>query len=151
MAMTAPSVSDPLGFDVLVDEHDLDPTGRSATGLELVQAAIVHRLTQEKLAMIGAPDGEIDFGINVRTWVGEATDAASLDAKTPLVDEVLHRDPRIASTTVTISQAPAGITLSDGSAASILLSVFVTTTTGATIDRIVGVSGVSVEFLAAGK
>lgn len=145
------SPADPLGFDVYVGPLDLDPTGRSATGLELVEAAIVHRLTCEKIDLIDAPNGEIDFGVDVRKWVGEVTTPDDAPGKVPLIDEVLHRDLRIASTVVDVQIAPPGDALSDGSTVALLIYVTATTTTGAVIDRIVGVSAVSVEFLSQGK
>lgn len=152
MTATTPSPSDTLGYDAFIggDADDLAPNGRSATGLELLDASLLHRLQCETLLCIDAPDGEIPFGVNVRLWVGEAMDAASLDAKVPLVDGALQLDPRVAQVTgISIKPAPAGITIAgtDG-AVEILLYFTVITITGAVISRIVGVSEVSVAFLA---
>jgi len=146
--MNTPSPGDPLGYDVLVDEHDLDPTGRSATGEELVLAAIPHRLTCERLPMIGAPDDYVPFGIDVRLWVGEATTAADLTGKIPLADEALQRDERIASTSIAIDFAPAGTTFDDGATVTLIMRVTFTTVTGVTLSRVLGISAVTVAFLA---
>ena len=146
---TAParaSAADPLGYDMKVGA-DLDPSGRSATGLVLVEAAILHRLQEDRISMVGAPGDEIDFGENVRAWVGEALSNDALAAKTPRVEEVLRRDVRIADLTVRITRA----TGADASRWDLLVQVRATTITGQTIDRIVGVSSVTVEFLAAGR
>ena len=139
------SAADPLGYDVLIDEHDLDPSGRSATGVELVLAAAAHRMTCAQLAMVNAPDGQIDFGVDVRLWIGEATTRANLVAKLPLLDEVLHRDPRIAATETSI------LSVIDGPDASIALRLTLTLTTGQTISRVVSIDAVTVQFLAAGS
>ena len=146
--MTAASPSDPLGFDAYLDA-DLDRSGRSATGLELVQNMIPHRLMADSLPCIDAPGGEIPFGVDVRKWIGAATTDADLEAKGPLIDAALHLDPRVASVAVALSIAPAGTLGSDGgSEVSILIALSVVTITGQTIDRIVGVSAVSVGYLA---
>jgi hypothetical protein len=136
------SAADPLGYDVLVDEHDLDPSGRSASGVELVLAAAAHRMTCAQLAMVDAPDGQIDFGIDVRRWVGEATTADAITAKLPLLDEALHRDPRIAATRLQLDA------ITSGADASISLRLQLSLVTGETLSRIVSISAVSVAFLA---
>lgn len=138
-----PSPADPLGYDVLIDEHDLDAGGRSATGEELVLAAIAHRLTCAQLAMVDAPDDQVDYGVDVRRWVGEALTQSELAARVPLIDEVLHRDPRIAATRLTLTRGPASAD------ASLILDVTATLVTGQTISRVASISAVSVEFLAA--
>ena len=97
--------------------------------------------------MVGAPGDEIDFGENVRNWVGEALSNEALAAKTPRVEEVLRRDVRIADLTVRITRAAGA----DASRWELLVQVRAVTITGQTIDRIVGVSSVTVEFLAAGR
>ncbi len=146
---TAPahaSASDPLGFDFKVGA-DLDPSGRSATGLELVQDALLHRLQEDRISMVGAPGDEIDFGVNVRKWVGEALSDDALAAKTPAVEEALRRDVRIADIKLKITKA----TGADAARWALRIEVYAVTISGETIDRIVGVSQVSVEFLAAGR
>lgn len=143
--MTAANQADPLGYDVKVGS-DLDPSGRSATGLELVTDAMLHRLMADRLALTGAPDDEVEFGEDVRRWAGEALDADALAARAPRLEEVLRRDPRLASVAV-------ALTLTAGAPASryrFLISVSAVTVRGQVIERIVGVSQVTVEFLAQG-
>lgn len=140
------SASDPLGYDMKVGA-DLDPSGRSATGIELVEDALLHRLQEDRLLMVGAPGGEIDFGIDLRRWVGQAFSDEQLAAKTPAVEEVLRRDVRIADITVRITKA----TGADASRWDLLVTIRATAITGDTIDRIVGVDQVSVQFLAEGR
>lgn len=144
--MTAPSPADPLGYDVHVRD-DLDPTGRSATGDELLEAAMLHRLQCDRLLMTGAPDDEIEFGENVRRWVNETVNAEELAARAPRLEEVLRRDPRVASAVVSLSLAP-----SDGTHRHrFTIQISVVAVTGTLIDRIVGVSALTVEYLAQGK
>ena len=140
------SASDPLGFDMKVGA-DLDPSGRSATGIELVQDALLHRLQDDRLSMVEAPGGEIDFGVNVRNWVGEALSDDALAAKTPAVEEALRRDVRIADLTLKITR----MTGPDAARWAIRIEVHAVTISGETIDRIVGVDAISVQFLAVGR
>jgi hypothetical protein len=153
MTTTGPSPADMLGFDAFLDE-DISPNGRSATGAELVANAIPHRLMADTIPLIGAPNGVKEFGVNVRRWVGEPLtfrpDGTSpeLDAKVAQIDAALHRDPRIAQNQIVLTKAPAGSTLTDGSQAQILITITSTLVTGVTVSRVVGVSAVSVGFLA---
>lgn len=145
------SIDDALGYDLLVGPLDLDPTGRDATGLELIEADIVHRLTCAQIDLIDAPNGVVDFGIDVRLWVGEALTPDDAPGKVPLIDEVLHRIEGIASTQIDVSVAPAGTTFDGGADVDLLIAIVYTTTTGEVLSRVVGVSAVSVEFLSQGK
>lgn len=156
--MSAPSPSDVLGFDAALLLDDLDPTGRSASGLELYEAAVYHRITCEKLVMIGSgivdvATGKevINFGIDVRTWCGETIDRADLANKATLLDEVIQRDERTAKTSITVSSAPQGTAMTDGGMAVLIINLVLTTITSEVLDRVVGVNAISVEFLAAGK
>lgn len=97
--------------------------------------------------MVGAPGDEIDFGVNVRNWVGEALSDDALAAKTPAVEEALRRDVRIADITLKITRTVGA----DAARWALRVEVHAVTISGETIDRIVGVSQVSVEFLAAGR
>lgn len=140
-----PRGADPLGWDVKWGE-DLDPSGRSASGIELVQDAMLHRLTSTWLYLTGAPNDRADFGEDVRLWIGEALTQQALEAKAPRCEEVIRRDPRIATVTV-------GLTLLQGADASkyrFHIHVQAITIRGQTIDRIIGVSAITVEFLAQG-
>ncbi len=139
--MTAPSPADPLGYDAFLDE-DLDAGGRSATGLELVTNAIPHRLMADDLLCIDAPGDRIPFGVDVRKWVGAAVTQDDLDAKIPLVDAALHLDERIAATRITMGLQPAS------SLVAFTIGIEALTVTGEVISRVVGVSSVSVAFLA---
>ena len=146
LARPAASAADPLGLDMKVGA-DLDPSGRSATGIELVQDAILHRLQEDRLSMVGAPGDEIDFGVDLRKWIGEALSDDALAAKTPAVEEALRRDVRIADIRLKITKT----TGADAARWALRVAVRAVAISGETIDRIVGVSQVSVEFLAAGR
>lgn len=156
--MSTPSPSDPLGYDAALLLDDLDPTGRSATGLELYEAAVAHRITCKQLAMIGSGIVDpatgvevIDFGVDVREWCGEPVEEATSGNKATILDEVIHRDPRTARTAITVERAPAGTAMSEGGMAVLLVRLVLTTVTGEILDRIVGVNAISVEFLAGGR
>lgn len=140
------SPSDPLGYDVLVTD-DLDPSGRDASGLELVLYGMLHRLSEDTLLMTGAPNDEIEFGKNVRKWVGEALSQDAINAKAPLVEMVLRRDVCIASVTVKLTLLQG----EDSSRRGFLIDVRGQTTKAQPIDRVIGVSALTVEFLAEGK
>jgi hypothetical protein len=140
------SQADPLGHDVWVRE-DIDPSGRSASGLELVDHAILHRLSEDTLLLTGAADDQVDFGENVRKWIGEALSQDVLDTRAPRLEEVIRRDPRIASAAVALTIA----TGDDASRYHFTIRISAVTVRGQAIDRIVGVSQVTVEFLAQGR
>jgi hypothetical protein len=153
VSATGPIPADPLGFDAFLDT-DISATGRSATGAELVANALPHRLMADTIPQVGAPNGVKDFGVNARKWIGEPLtfrpDGTSpeLDRKVAQVDAALQRDPRVALNRISITKAPPGATLTDGSQAVITILIDTTTVTGVTISRVVGVSAVSVGFLA---
>lgn len=148
--MSIASPADPLGYDMRYTGGDLDPTGAAATGEELVDEAIIDRLTDGKLSMIGAPNDEIEFGEDVRLWVGAAVTPASVAAKGPLLAIVLQRDQRIARADVLVSVATPGTSFADGSLVDITIEITAVLSTGAVLDRIVGISQVTVDFLAQG-
>lgn len=142
MTTSTPSPADPLGFDAYLDD-DLDAGGRSATGFELVANAIPHRLMADTLPCIGAPNDAIDFGVDVRKWIGVATTQEDLDARIPLVDAALQLDPRIASTQIVMLLGAAA-----GGLVDFAISITWLTVTGVVVSRIVGVTSVTVAFLA---
>ena len=143
---TIATAADPLGYDMRVGV-DLDPSGRSASGIELVADAMLHRLSQGRLLQTGAPDDQVDFGEDVRTWIGGAISQDFLDSRSPRIEEVLRRDPRLADVRVSLVLA----TGADASKFAFLINVSATTIRGQPIDRIVGVSQISVEFLSQGR
>ncbi len=143
--------NDELGYDVHFVDGDIDPSGRSASGVELVDEAILRRLTCEQLYLIdGNDDGLVDFGINVRAWAQEAVTRETLASKPPIVEEAVRRDPRVAGATASVALA-AGETFADGERVSYVIALRYTTITGITLDRIVGVSSVTADFLAQGR
>ena len=145
MTSAIASYADPLGYDVKVGE-DLDPSGRSASGLELVTDGMLHRLQADRILLTAAPDDQVEFGDDVRKWVNEALSQSDLDARAPRIEEVLRRDPRLASVAVALSVAPTAV----ASRYRFLIAISAVTIRGQVIDRIVGVSQISVEFLAQG-
>lgn len=150
--MSTANAADPLGYDVDID-LDLQPDARACSGLRLVQNAILHRLMANTLPCIGAPGGVLDYGIDVREWVQEATTPARAAAKGPLVALVIARDPRIdaGSITAVVAIAPPGTTFTDGSSVDLTITIGARTTTALPIALVVGVSSVTVDLLAQGK
>lgn len=137
--------ADPLGFDAKLD-RDLDPSGRNATGAELAEAEILHRLEENSLLMTGAPNDEIPYGEDVTLWREEALSQEAVEAKAPRVEIALRRSPRFADVVVTATYRRA----TDPSGIDFFLAIHATLVTGEVIDRVVVVAGVTVEFLAQG-
>lgn len=141
---------DLFGIDVYVGPDDLDPTGRDASGLELVEADVIHRLTTDQIDLVDSPNGVVDFGINVRRWVGEAIRPEDASAKNPLVDEVLHRIEGVASVNVNVAVASPGTAFTNGGNVDLTVDIIITTTTGEVLSRTLGISSITVAFLAQG-
>lgn len=144
--MSIPHADDPLGYDVKIGS-DLDPSGRPSWGAELVADALLHRLQADTLLMTEAPSGEIDFGIDLARKLAGATSAADLLTLGPQIEEVLRREKRVASVSVVLSTT----TGAHAAQYRLLVAVAARLVTGETLERVVGVNSVSVEFLAAGR
>ena len=145
--MNGASPDDPLGYDVYVRE-DIEADGRAATGLELVQNAILHRLTTEKLFLADAPSGDlVEFGEDIRKWVGAVETQDSAQAKVPRLIEVLKRDPRLNPSSV---QVDIQMQLT-GEKWRFIVSVNAQTTTELPIALVIGVDAITVELLSQGK
>lgn len=144
--MSIPHADDPLGYDMKIGA-DFDPSGRPAWGPELVADALLHRLQEDTLLMIEAPSGEIDFGINLAKRLGGAASPADLLTLGPQIEEVLRREKRAGSLTAVLSVATGEL----AARYRLLVAIAARLITGETLERIVGVNNVSVEFLAAGR
>ena len=134
--------NDPLGFDMHY-AADLDPSGRSCSGAELVQDGMLHRLMVDTLPLTGAPGGVVAFGVNVMRWPGSVTTQARADAKAPEIAMVMARDPRIdpGSIQVDITLTP------DGPDYDLEIAIDAMTTTGVPISFVAGVSSMTVDLL----
>lgn len=146
MTAQVASISDPLGYDTWLRE-DIDPSGRSASGIELVQNAIYHRITTDKLLLVGTDgDGFADFGENVQNWLNEPITQEIANARGPRLAVVIQRDPRIDQTSiqVAIDVQPRGALY------KLLITISCRTVTGAPIDLIIGVNEVTVDILSQG-
>ncbi len=142
--LSGPSPNDPLGFDVFLRE-DIESDGRSATGIELVNNAILHRLTTGMLLLIGAPDGQVDYGEDVTLWCGQGLTRSQAEARGPTVAAIVQRDPRIdyADASVTLARA--------GGLYELTITITGKTVTGQRISLILGVSSVTVDLLSEGQ
>ena len=144
------SRSEPFGYDTWL-RQDIDPSGRAASGVELVTNAIYHRITCERLLLIGSPDddgdGFVEYGEDVRKWPGEVTSQDLANAKAPRLALVIQRDPRIdrASVNVTIEVQPRGAKY------DLRITIECRTTTQLPIRLVVNVNAVTVDILAQGK
>ena len=141
---SGPSVNDPLGYDVWIRD-DMAEDGRSATGLELVSNAIVHRLTTGMLPLIGAPDGEADYGEDVRRWCGSTMTRQQAEARGPQVAAIIQRDERIETADVIASLS------GPSTGYALRLEIDAKTVRGQTIALVLGVSSVTVDILAEGQ
>lgn len=147
MTTTVPRRDDPLGFDVW-NREDIDPMGRSATGVELVANGIYHRLTEDQLLLTGTEDdGFTDFGENVAKWVNEPMTQEAADAKAPRLAIVIQRDPRInpASIKVSCDVQPSSARW------RLIISITCKTTTEQPISMMIGIDQVTVELLSQGR
>lgn len=143
------SPTDPLGYDVFVRE-DIEDDGRDASGIELVQNAILHRVTQDKLFLTDAPTGDdepVEFGEDVRRWVGEAIGEDVAQAKTQRLIEVIGREPNLnpSSITVDIQVQPADADW------PLIIDIDARTTTEIPVSLTIGVDQVTVELLSLGR
>lgn len=146
---TLASPTDLLGYDVFVRE-DIDEDGRDASGIELVQNAILHRVTTDKQFLTNAPTGDdepVEFGEDVRRWVGEAIGEDVAQAKTQRLIEVIGREPNLnpSSITVDIQVQPAGADW------SLIIDIDAHTTTEIPVSLTIGVDQVTVELLSLGR
>ncbi len=147
--MTGASPNDLLGYDVYVRE-DVDEDGRDASGLELTQNAILHRVTTDKLFLTDAPAGDdepVEFGEDVRKWVGEALTDDAGQAKAQRLSEVIGREPNLnpSSITVDIQVQPAGAEW------LMIIDIDALTTTEVPVSLTIGVDQVTVELLSLGR
>jgi len=126
--------------------HDMAPDGRSASGADLVSSAIVHRLTTDLLPLIDSEEDNIEYGEDVRRWVGAGLTADALAARAAALGPVIERDPRVLSSEVTSE-------ISTAAGALFIFKLFISAQlrTGETIDRVIGVSDVTVQLLAEGR
>lgn len=146
--MSTASPDDPLGYDVFLRE-DIEEDGREGTGLELVQNAILHRLTQDKLILTDAPSGEdfVDFGEDVRNWVGAVDTQDSAQGKSQRLVEVLKREPNLAPSSIAVDvQLQAR-----GAQWDFIITITARTTTEIPVALTVGVDAVTVQLLALGR
>lgn len=146
-SLAAPT--DPLGYDVFVRE-DIDEDGRDASGLELVQNAILHRVTQDKQFLTDAPTGDdepVEFGEDVRKWVGEALTNDTAQVKTQRLIEVVSRESNLnpSSITVDIQVQPTGAEW------PLIIDISARTTSEVPVALTIGVDQVTVALLSLGR
>ncbi len=137
--------SDPLGYDMKCG-LDIDRGGRSASGSELVLDGMIHRLTTDDLPLAESPLGYIEYGEDVRKWLGASIGDEELAARAAGLQPILERDEAIVEATVTATRTSA-----PGALISFDLSIQATLRTGETIRYVLPISAVTVEFLAAGR
>ena len=137
---------DPLGYDCDV-QADMFADGRSCSGARLVGNAILHRLMADTLPLIGAPGGFVQYGANVRRWVGEVTTQALADAKGPQLVSVIARDPRVDPASIVVTITPQK---KPGALWDLLIQVQAATTNQLPIALVMGVSSVTVQILSQG-
>lgn len=145
-----PDIASPanvLGYDAYVRFGAMDPLGRDATGEELVTNAIIDRLTIGNLPLVEAPDGEVEFGDDVRLWVGEAMTDDSFPAKGARLAAVLQREPRLEPSTIRCVVTRAVATLPDY---DLTIAITAETTNARPINLVLGINDVTVALLSQG-
>lgn len=140
---------DPLGFDMYVGPVatggiDMLPGGDSCSGVQLVINGMVARSMADTLPMTDAPGGAVQFGRDVRGWVGSVAGTGTDNARAGELAIVYARDPRVdpGSLLVNLTSTQAG------SQYAFQISVTARTTSGQPIAMILGVSALSVDILA---
>lgn len=126
---------------------DMTASGASASGVDLLAAAIPHRLQADTLPLVGAPGGYTAFGIDVRRWVGEVTSQAAADAKGPQLVVVICRDTRIDPGSVA---AEVLFEHDQGPLYDLLITITAKTTTARPIALVLGVTSLTVDILSQG-
>lgn len=143
------SPTDPLGYDVFVRE-DIDDDGRHASGIELVQNAILHRVTQDKQFLTDAPTGDdepVEFGEDVRRWIGEALTDDAAQGKTQRLIEVIGREPNLNPSSITVDVQVQPI----GADWPLIIDIDARTTTEIPVSLTIRVNEVTVELLSRGR
>lgn len=141
--------SDPLGFDVYVGPVpggtvDIAPGG--ASGVQLVINNMVARSTSDTLPRLGAVGDCIPFGVDVRSWVGEAVDEDTAGERERILSIVYARDSRIDAGSIAVKVAAAVA----GSIYAFTITVHAMTVTGGPIALVMGINSVTVDVLAQG-
>lgn len=149
--MASPSRSDNLGFDLFVGPQpggvvDMTPSARAATGIELVQNKLIALSMADTIDMVGAPGGKVDFGEDVRRWVGSPTTPSIIAQRQQRLSVVYARERRINPSTLAVAIATQLV----GARYSFTIRVTARTWPPASlpIDLLLGVNALTVDFLA---
>jgi hypothetical protein len=146
--------ADAYGFDMYVGPVpgggvDMLPDGRGCSGVEFVRNKIVYRSMQKMLVMTSAPGGIIDFGEDVREWVGSAVSPSTAAQRQTRLTLVYGRigalDP--GSIRVAISAPGAG---AGGGMYDFFIAVTAKLTDGRPVRAVMGINAVTVDLLAQG-
>ncbi len=141
--MTVADPSDPLGYDVYVLD-DMAAAGRASSGVELVTSAIYHRITTGALLLTGSPgNGYVDYGEDVRLWIGEVTSQSIADSKAPRLALVIGRDERVDPGSIRVA-----VTYRSPGALAVVITC--ATTTGLPVRLVLNINDVSVDLLSVG-
>jgi hypothetical protein len=133
-----------LGYDMKCGT-DIEPSGRSASGAELVADAILHMITTGDLPMVESENGYIEFGDDVRKWIGLELTQDGLEARAAGLGVIIERDKRVRQVEIS-----ATMTTRDPTLWAIEIAITATLRTGETISTVFGVSALTVERLAQG-
>jgi hypothetical protein len=143
----------PFGWDLFVGPTptgiDVTPEARGCGDVELVANKILYRSLAGTLPVAGAPGGAVDFGENVRLWVGSANTDATASSRAQRLAIVYGRiralDPGTIRVQVT-TQAPPGAAAQH----DFYITVTAMTTTARPVQLVMGVSSVTVDILSQG-
>lgn len=140
---------DELGFDLSIGPVagggvDMSRNARSCSGVELVRNGMVARSMSGTIPLIGAPGGRVDFGEDVRAWVGEALTDGAAATKAQRLAIVYARDRRLDPGRITVKVTPQPA----GAQYAFLIAVQAFTVTGAAVPLLLGINDLSVDVLA---
>ena len=118
--------------------------GETCSGVTLVRNAMLARCLSDTLPMVGAPGGEIAFGVDVRQWVGSPVTEATASSRTQELAIVFARDPRLDAGSISVQVAAARA----GSRYAFTIAVDARTATALPVSLVMGVTAATVEVIA---
>jgi len=139
----------PLGYDTFVGPVpeggvDMLPAGDACSGATLVRNGMVARCLADTISMIGAPGDVIEFGVNVRAWVGSPVTDSTATRRAAELAVVFARDPRVDAGSITVDVAATAA----GSQYDFTITINARTVTGVAISMVLGVNAITVDILA---
>lgn len=141
----------PYGFDTYIGPVpgggvDILPDGRGCSDSELVTNKIVYRSMQGQQVLTGAPGGVIDFGEDVREWVGSAMGPSAIVQRQTRLALVYGRIRALDPGSIQVAISTQGT----GGMYDFFIAVTAFLTNGRPISLVMGINAVTVDLLSQG-